>query len=268
MAKKIGKRQLKLIDELVNHFKDNTGAFSVIIDSLNSLVDNSRPLMGLVHSKKSRIKNPEHLRDKLMRKMQNAIDNNQQFDITKENLFLKINDLAGFRILHLHTKQFQKIDIELKKIFDEQQWQIIEGPNARTWDDESREYFKSIGVDTSPNKNMYTSVHYIIQPNNKGKTCEIQVRTLMEEVWGEVDHTINYPHKSESLSCKEQIKTLARVTSSCTRLVDSIFSTHEHEQSKEQPVKKAPTVKQGKLLKKAAAKKTPPKKTSKKKQTP
>jgi ppGpp synthetase/RelA/SpoT-type nucleotidyltranferase len=54
----------------------------------------------------------------------------------------------------------------------------------------------------------------------------------MEEVWGEVDHSINYPEKSDSHSCREQIKALARATSSCSRLVDSIFSTHEHEQSK------------------------------------
>jgi hypothetical protein len=41
---------------------------------------------------------------------------------------------------------------------------------------------------------MYTSVHYIIGSGSQTPlTCEIQVRTLMEEVWGEVDHKINYP---------------------------------------------------------------------------
>ena len=47
----------------------------------------------------------------------------------------------------------------------------------------------------------------------------------MEEVWGEVDHTINYPHSTGSVGCAEQLKVLARVTSSATRLVDSIFVT-------------------------------------------
>jgi putative GTP pyrophosphokinase len=75
---------------------------------------------------------------------------------------------------------------------------------------------------------LYTSVHYVIAPNRKtGLTCEIQVRTLAEELWGEVDHTLNYPLKSMSLACREQIKVLARVTSSCTRLVDAIFISHE-----------------------------------------
>ena len=73
---------------------------------------------------------------------------------------------------------------------------------------------------------MYTSVHYVIESASRTKvTAEIQVRTLMEEVWGEVDHSMNYPHVTESLPCREQLKVLARVTSSATRLVDSIFAT-------------------------------------------
>lgn len=252
----VTKAQLKLIEELVVHFINNESLFSNMIKSLDIQIENSENLKKLIHSKKYRIKDPDHLKDKLMRKADEANKKSKPFVYTKENLFSKINDLAGFRILHLHTKQFQQIDKELRIIFEEQLWEITEGPEARTWDDESREYFKSIGVKTQANPNLYTSVHYIIKPNTKSAvTCEIQVRTLMEEVWGEVDHKINYPHKSDSISCREQIKTLARVTSSCSRLVDSIFTTHEHEQNlnkktvnKKSAAKKAPT-------KKAAAKK-------------
>ena len=54
----------------------------------------------------------------------------------------------------------------------------------------------------------------------------------MEEVWGEVEHSINYPHKIDNLACREQLKVLARVTSSATRLVDSIFLTFEEHQER------------------------------------
>lgn len=230
----VTEEQLILIDELVSHFKLHIKLFSSMIDSLNSYVENSENLKILIHSKKSRIKDPDHLKDKLIRKADEVNKKKLPFIYNKENLFLKINDLAGFRILHLYTKQIEQIDIELRNILTEQRWKIIEGPKARTWDDESRDYFKSIGFKTLANPNLYTSVHYIIKPNTKSQlTCEIQVRTLMEEVWGEVDHKINYPHKSLSLSCREQIKTLARVTSSCSRLVDSIFATHEHEKERD-----------------------------------
>ena len=43
---------------------------------------------------------------------------------------------------------------------------------------------------------------------------------------GEVDHLINYPTSTTVLASREQLKVLARVTSSATRLVDSIFLTH------------------------------------------
>jgi len=82
-------------------------------------------------------------------------------------------------------------------------------------------------VETQQSETMYTSVHYIVSSKTKTlMTCEIQVRTLMEEVWGEVDHAINYPYPVESVGCKEQIRALARSTSSATRLVDAIFATY------------------------------------------
>ncbi len=144
----------------------------------------------------------------------------------RKNLFGKINDLAGLRLLHLHTRQFANINQCLTRIFGEQHYRIVEQPTARAWDDESRDYFKSIGIKCVKSDSMYTSVHYVIAPNRQ-YTCEIQVRTLAEELWGEVDHSMNYPKKTESLACREQIKVLARVTSSCSRLVDSIFRSHE-----------------------------------------
>lgn len=233
MEEKLEEKQLKQIDELVKHFVNNQELFSIALNSFEGCVRLSRNLNKLIHSQKSRIKDPDHLKDKLIRKAFEAKKNGIDFNITKDNLFSKINDLAGFRIIHLYTKQIELIDTELKKILIEQQWKIVEGPTAKSWDDESREYFKTIGFGVDPSPNMYTSVHYIIKPNsNSNITCEIQVRTLMEEVWGEVDHSINYPHKSSCIAIREQIKVLARVTSSCSRLVDSIFTTHNENISK------------------------------------
>ncbi|MBI5450618.1 MAG: RelA/SpoT domain-containing protein [Gammaproteobacteria bacterium] len=228
MPSKLRAAELKLIDRLVQHYVDNQPSFTLLLSQLAGYVETSTKLKKLAHSVKGRVKDPEHLREKLIRKGLEAKTKSTEFPYTLENLFKEINDLAGFRILHLHTKQIEDINSVLLEIFNEQRWLIIEGPCARTWDDESREYFSKIGVATEDSKTMYTSVHYVVQPNTRTElTCEIQVRTLMEEVWGEVDHQINYPLKADSLSCREQIKVLARVTSSCSRLVDSIFLAHQ-----------------------------------------
>src|SRR5207245_9783623 len=55
------------------------------------------------------------------------------------------------------------------------------------------------------------------------------------------DHKINYPHSNESLSCRDQIRTLAWVASSCTGLVDSIFATHPDEVLQIAPAVPAPS---------------------------
>lgn len=230
---KLSVAELKLIDGLVQHYVDNQQSFILLLSQLTDFVETSRTLKKLAHSVKGRVKDPDHLRAKLIRKGLEAKSKGETFPYTRENLFQKINDLAGFRILHLHTTQIEEINRELLAIFEEQRWLKLEA-SARTWDDESRKYFSDIGIATEDSKTMYTSVHYVVQPNSRtALTCEIQVRTLMEEVWGEVDHQINYPEKADSLSCREQIKVLARVTSSCSRLVDSIFLAHREESSEQ-----------------------------------
>lgn len=258
MSKALSKKQLKKIDELVAHFDANKNLFDRVLMNIENGVKTSAELQNLTHSFKGRVKDSTHLKDKLIRKAREATSKNK-FSITKDNLFTKINDLAGFRIIHLYSKQIKEIDLALNKFFAEEKWEVIEGATARTWDDEMRDFYQKIGIKIheAKNPNMYTSVHYVVKPNSKEPiTCEIQVRTLMEEVWGEVDHLVNYPHKTNSLPCMEQIKVLARATSSCSRLVDSIFFTHEeHGKKKTLKVKKKVAISKKATSKRASKKK-------------
>lgn len=216
------------VNHLVEHYVANRDTFERFARNLQNLVADHPLLRRHVHSISARVKDPEHLRDKLHRKQLAVKRAGKRVAINKSNLFELINDLTGIRIIHLHTRQMDQIDKALKKILKDERIRIIEGPIARTWDDESRAYFAQIGIETvSTGDRLYTSVHYIVESN--GKTAEIQVRTLAEEIWGEVDHAINYPHPTTALACAEQIKVLARAASTCSRLVDSIFRSHaEH----------------------------------------
>lgn len=216
--------ELELIDSLVVHYKSHElDKAERLADALLKLAADRR-LRPHIHSLKMRAKDPEHLRDKLHRKMVKCKISGSTFDITKENLFAKINDLAGVRLLHLYTAQFPLIDKLLKELLHSEEYEIIEGPTARVWDAEYTGIFEGYGIQTETNPRLYTSVHYVVATGNRGiRTAEIQVRTLAEELWGEVDHALNYPHPTTAATCQEQIKVLARVTSSCTRLVDSIF---------------------------------------------
>ena len=228
----ITRTERKLVTDLVDHYVKNREFIEVMLKQLNDAILGSPRLMEHIHSTKGRLKDASHLENKLFRKLSMAKEKGKPFTISKKNLLYKINDLAGFRILHLHTQQIVPIDRELRAVFKQYRFSLFEKPKARTWDDENREFFKSAGIQPIKSPRMYTSVHYVVGSNSSTKaTCEIQVRTLAEELWGEVDHTLNYPRESSVLACREQIKVLARVTSSCSRLVDSIFGSSQSDSS-------------------------------------
>lgn len=217
----------KIVDALVEKFRRDLDLIASFETQLRTLSEDGQ-LRRLIHSHRSRVKDPEHLRDKLRRKLLKSREAGTVFDITVDSLYERVNDLAGLRLLHLHTAQFAQINTRLLELFDEHRFTVLEGPQARVWDDEYREVFKAMGVSTVSSDRMYTSVHYVVLPNRKSRiTGEIQVRTLAEELWGEVDHSINYPQSSDVLACREQLRVLARVTSSCTRLVDAIYRTRD-----------------------------------------
>ncbi len=220
-----------LFHGLAEHYIENQGIIRRFLESIHVQIADAivepEPLAKLVHSVKRRMKEPSHLKDKLERKLEKAKKQGQPLDITKENLFLKITDLGGYRILHLHTQQMVDIHRELLNLLDQAQCDLFEAPFANIWDEESRTFFEGIGIKTEVNPRLYSSVHYVVRPRSAGKviTCEIQVRTLADEIWGEIDHSMNYPHEHENLACREQIKALARVASSTSRLVDSIVAS-------------------------------------------
>lgn len=230
MGKKLAKTTLRKIDSMVVLYRENMPQFSRFAGAAYRLLSEHELLKPYLHSAKFRVKEPDHLRDKLVTKAQEAIDDGIVFDIDTENLFDRITDLAGVRLLHLHSDQFQGIHDALIEIFTEQQYVLVENV-ANTWDSEFEKIFSQLNIDTKVREDMYTSVHYIVRANVASRTpCEIQVRTLYEEVWGEVSHQIDYPERSKSIACQEQIRVLARVTSSGTRLVDSIFKSRDEYQ--------------------------------------
>ena len=172
-----------------------------------------------VHSVRARLKDLDHLRAKIKRKR------NGETPINSQNVFERITDLAGVRVLHLYQNQFALIHSCIqRKVLTQRDWVLAEPPKAYTWDPESSAFFGSLGLKCDVKDSFYTSVHYLIRPRaDSPLCCEVQVRTLFEEIWGEVDHTLNYPIASESENCREQLKVLAKVVGAGSRLLDSIF---------------------------------------------
>jgi len=177
-----------------------------------------------VHSVRSRTKGLNSLEDKLDRKLQDGES------INAGNIFSTITDLVGVRVLHVYQEQVGDIHAAILAHVDAGEWVFHEGPRAYTWDPEARDYMESLGLSVEVKDSFYTSVHYVVRPRpDAAAACEIQVRTLFEEAWGEIDHAINYPHPTTSLANGEQLRVLARLVSTGSRLATSIFKVHDSE---------------------------------------
>ncbi len=213
-------------------FKEEKERFKIFSQQVKIFFSENEKLNALplpaVHSIKSRVKEISHLEDKLNRKWDDGEE------ITIDNFFEKITDIGGVRVLHIYQEQFILLHNEIMNNVNKyKEWELFEQPKAYIWDKEMENFYKELGMDVQTKDSNYTSIHYVIKPNkNSFVTCEIQVRTLFEEIWGEIDHLINYPHKTESIACKEQIRVLSKLVNTGTRLSSSIFNSLEEYNNK------------------------------------
>lgn len=212
----------KTIDQILEAFSEMRGEITRFTNNVKDFFedDKTKPNddLPLIHSIKFRIKDKEHLKEKLERKWQSYEG------ITSKNFTDKVTDLGGVRVFHLYPDQFMHIHEKIMKQINQKNWALFESPKAYTWDPELNSSFKQLGIEVSFNERYYTSVHYVVKPHSASPyTCEIQVRTLFEEIWGEIDHSINYPNPTVNIAQKEQLKVLAKLVVTGTTLANSIF---------------------------------------------
>lgn len=139
-----------------------------------------------VHSIRTRVKSPERLIRKIIRKK--LKDPTREINV--DNYMEEVTDTIGVRVLHLFKTDWRDIHN-----FIINKWNLKEEPKAyiREGDDIS-DYDTTVKCQI--HEYGYRSIHYIIEttPHKKPLFCEIQVRTIFEEGWSEIDHKLRYPH--------------------------------------------------------------------------
>ena len=219
----LSKTDRRRIDKAAKHFINEQHLFESFAQSLMGYFENDPKLKEFIHFIKYRIKDKRNLHAKLEKILMNADDQ----VLGDQDLVDRVTDFAGLRLIHLHMDQFTIIHPLILDILKEYNCELLDTPKAYCWDMEYEDMFERVGVEAVQRDSMYMTIHYDIAANQRTKiTCELQVRSLTEELWGEVSHRVNYPKESQSVSCQDQLKVLARLTSGCGRLVDSIFKTH------------------------------------------
>jgi ppGpp synthetase/RelA/SpoT-type nucleotidyltranferase len=140
-----------------------------------------------VHSIKTRVKDPEHLIAKIVRKM----IKNPNIIINIENYREIITDIAGIRILHMYKKDWLRIHEYIIKSYE-----LKEEPFAYVREGDSTKEYQENKIEHKQHDFGYRSIHYLLitKPGKENIVIEIQVRTIFEEGWAEIDHMFRYPY--------------------------------------------------------------------------
>lgn len=149
-----------------------------------------------VHSVRWRIKDADHLLEKIIRKR--VVHEEKYLNIDANNYYEVITDLIGIRALHLFKNDCFDINNSLSDI-----WEPSEKPVAYIREGDPAELIKKYeesGLEVKVHPAGYRSVHYVIasRPLKRTLFAEIQVRTIFEEGWSEIDHKIRYPNFSSN----------------------------------------------------------------------
>lgn len=178
-----------------------------------------------IHSVRTRIKDPEHLIDKIIRKTIRKKPDSANYQITLDNYQSEITDLIGVRVLHLFKDQAVEIDKYIRGY-----WELKEkctiyyrqgdyGPSEEPIDTDLFSY--------QVHPFGYRSWHYLIgsRPTKIEHIAEIQVRTIFEEGWSEIDHQLRYPNNTDNKILANQLLVLNRMAGSADEFANSIRET-------------------------------------------
>lgn len=157
-----------------------------------------------VHSLSYRVKDTKHLIEKMIRKNPEYLKNGNALSL--DNYEQEITDLMGIRILLLFKEDWLEVHDYLMKMYETD---LLETPFAYVREgDDTRLYENKVEI---RKEKPYRSVHYVIR-SDQGLAIEIQVRTLYEEAWSEIDHKLRYPYNLTNEMLTNYINIMNRLT--------------------------------------------------------
>jgi ppGpp synthetase/RelA/SpoT-type nucleotidyltranferase len=135
--------------------------------------------------------------------------------IMEENYPTRVGDLLGVRIICLRLSDVEKVEAYLKLLSEENILSFVKDP------DQKRSFIlpvnpgDSIPDDIDLRYSGYSSIHYQMElgensdapPGLKGLLFELQLRTILEEAWSEIDHKYRYVRSRIGVNLPEHIHT-------------------------------------------------------------
>lgn len=195
-----------------------------------------------VHSIRYRVKDVEHLIEKIIRKYYkyNNTETRGGFSksgkgkkITLDNYMFEITDIIGIRILHLLKADGIRLHSLISDLYKKDQFEKPQ-VNIRKGDDKS--LYETIANDVEiREERQYRSIHYTFKIP---ELCvwELQTRTIFEEGWGELDHRVRYPYFDDCDELTHLSGVLNRLAGVCDELAVLLEETHQNLLETKEPV--------------------------------
>jgi putative GTP pyrophosphokinase len=135
--------------------------------------------------------------------------------ITEKNYQTRVGDLLGVRIICLRLSDIEKVEAYLRLLSEEKILHFVKGP------DQKRSFILPIDPGESISDGIdltysgYSSIHYQVKLGENSDApsgledlqFEFQLRTILEEAWGEIDHKYRYVRSRSGVTLPEYIHT-------------------------------------------------------------
>lgn len=160
----------------------------------------------------SRIKQPDKVVEKIFSKPE-LFPNKLSSDS-----FKKMHDTIGSRIIVYFSSQLSLVDRELRNsgFFELDK----DAPPEAFFEPEKLLRLGLSHIENKQKESGYTSIHYMVRlkessiPSGARPVFEIQVRTLAQELWSELEHVLAYkPETRPNFSAKRRLQILSREVS-------------------------------------------------------
>ncbi len=180
------------LEEIARRHSERTRELESVANFISATLQ--RAPSQLVHSTRVRIKDPLHLVSKIIRKRKDYPDR----VFTPDNYQDQVTDLIGVRVLHLTRERWLPIDQFIRKTWDLKEGESVVAHLREGDPPEWEEMYEKNNCVIDKTK-PYRSVHYqiTVAPTKVVHQAEIQVRTLFDEGWSELDHELRYPVGTE-----------------------------------------------------------------------
>ena len=204
-----------ILTEIYNDFNKYRKSYETQADLIANILRGHKK----VHSVKTRVKEAEHLIEKVIRKTEDRKRKyGKDFKFTIDNYKDEITDLLGIRVIHIFKEDWEEIHdfISIMWNVNEIVANIREGDNAKT--------FEELDIEVCSRLSGYRSVHYLVEsyPTTKKVISEIQVRTIFEEGYGEIDHQLRYSLNKIPEVLEQNLMLLNRIAGSSDEMASLI----------------------------------------------